>query len=120
MLLKGDESQDGRLEAHEILGMELPADLVVLSACQTGLARVATGDEITGLERAFVTAGARSVISSLWRVNDVATAVCVKRFYRKWGALPLAEALRAAMLETRANYPHPALWAGLKLAGAPD
>lgn len=119
LLLGPGGGHDGRLEAHEILEMKILSDLVVLSACQTGLARVTTGDEITGLDRAFVTAGARTILSSLWRVNDLTTAVLIKRFYRHLSQSNPVLALQKAMLEIRKAYPHPSLWAGLKLTGAP-
>ena len=77
---------DGRLEVHEVLGLNLAADLVVLSACQTGLgsgalADVPTGDDWVGLTRAFLHAGAGHVVATLWPVDDWGTAALMERFY---------------------------------------
>ena len=78
--------QDGRLEVHEVFGLRLAADLVVLSACQTGLASgaladVPPGDDWVGLTRAFLHAGAKHVVATLWPVDDWATAALMERFY---------------------------------------
>jgi len=74
--------QDGDLTAMEVFSLPLSARLVTLSACQTGLGKLKSGDEIIGFNRAFLAAGAGAILSSLWRVSDVATAVLMKRFYR--------------------------------------
>ena len=66
---------------HEVMRLRLKADLVTLSACQTGLSKVLSGEGVIGLTRAFLYAGASSVLVSLWIVNDVATAELMKRFY---------------------------------------
>ena len=118
-------ADDGRLEAHEVFGLRLSADLVVLSACQTGLASgaltdVPAGDDWVGLTRAFLSAGAASVLATLWPVQDRATAVLMERFYARYtaGATP-AEALAAAqrsMLATPGTA-SPHLWAGFELVG---
>jgi CHAT domain-containing protein/Tfp pilus assembly protein PilF len=91
-------SVDGFLRLHDIFNLTLPADLVVLSACQTGLAQQLKGEGLVGLTRGFMYAGANRVVVSLWSVNDPATAELMKRFYdamvnRKMTA---AGALRAA------------------------
>ena len=114
-------AQDGRLEVHEVFGLELAADLVVLSACQTGLgsgrmADVPPGDDWVGLTRAFLHAGARSVVATLWAVEDRATAVLMEEFYRQHGsgadpARALANAQRA-LLGTGVSA-HPFYWAGV-------
>lgn len=116
-----DGEQDGRLEVHEVFGLDLHADLVVLSACQTGLgsgrlADVPAGDDWVGLTRAFLHAGARSVVATLWAVEDGSTAALMERFYEEYsrGAAPdraLAVAQRA-LLERRATA-HPFHWAGV-------
>src|SRR5436190_529108 len=77
--LAGGGGQDGRLEVHEVFGLTLSADLVVLSACQTALgsgalADVPAGDDWVGLSRAFLSAGAAQVVATLWPVEDRATA----------------------------------------------
>jgi CHAT domain-containing protein len=105
----------GILTAEAIAGLDLSQlDLAVLSACETGLGDVAGGEGVFGLQRAFHLAGARSVIASLWKVDDKATAVLMQLFYRNlWQKnLPPIEALRQAQL---ALYHHPEL---IDLAGA--
>ncbi|MEM7396868.1 MAG: CHAT domain-containing protein, partial [Verrucomicrobiota bacterium] len=115
--LSADRTNDGKLTAQEIFGLSLNADLVALSACQTGLGRLSNGDDIVGLNRAFVYAGTRQILSSLWRVDDVATAVLVKHFYRNLKGRSRADALRQAQLEVRKRYSHPAYWSGIFLSG---
>jgi CHAT domain-containing protein len=98
---------DGKLDAMTILQeLRLRADLVVLSACDTGQAVVLRGDELMGLARAILYAGARSVLVSLWPVDDLATALLMDAFYRARAILPpgagsTAEALRQAQLALR-------------------
>jgi len=92
--------QDGFLRAHEIYNLNLPADLVVLSACQTGLGKEVKGEGLVGLTRGFMYAGAARVMVSLWSVNDKATAELMTRFYQRMldqGQSPAA-ALRAAQV----------------------
>jgi len=120
LLLKaGGQFEDGRLEAHEIFGLDLDCDLVALSACETGLAQITQGDEIIGLARSFIFAGASSIITSLWKVDDLATAVMVKRFYRYLSAgYSKAEALRKAQLVVKNSVnSHPSAWAAFGLTG---
>jgi CHAT domain-containing protein len=96
------EEDDGVLTALEVSEMDLSnMDLAVLSACQTGLGMEAAGEGMLGLQRAFAVAGCRSVVSSLWSVDDAATAVLMERFYHHlWGKkLPKAEALRQAQID---------------------
>lgn len=111
--------EDGRLEAHEIFGLDLNCGLVTLSACETGLARITQGDEIIGLARSFIFAGTPSIITSLWKVDDLATAVMVKRFYRYLSdGLSKAESLRRAQLVVRNSLDsHPSAWAAFGLTG---
>jgi CHAT domain-containing protein len=119
---------DGRLEVHEVFGLRLSADLVVLSACQTGLgsgalADVPPGDDWVGLTRAFLHAGAGAVVATLWQVDDWATAVMMERFYQAMagGAEPvraLAEA-QQAMAKDPATA-HPWYWAGFVIAKGSD
>jgi CHAT domain-containing protein/tetratricopeptide (TPR) repeat protein len=116
---------DGRLEVHEVFGLNLAADLVVLSACQTGLASgmladVPAGDDWVGLVRAFLHAGAQRVLATLWAVEDWPTAAVMERFYQALaeGAEPAAALARAqrALLAERASA-HPFYWAGFVLVG---
>ncbi|MDX2177004.1 MAG: CHAT domain-containing protein [Candidatus Sumerlaeia bacterium] len=117
LLLAGKGDGEGRLTSEEIFALPLAADLVALSACQTGLGRVTAGDEVVGLNRAFLYAGTRQIVSTLWRVDDIATAVLFKHFYRNDRDLDRAEALRQAQLRVAARYPHPAYWSGVALTG---
>ncbi|HXR96775.1 MAG TPA: CHAT domain-containing protein [Terriglobales bacterium] len=114
------ELADGRLNVIDIYNLRLHADVVVLSGCGTALGDLAGGDEIIGLSRAFLYAGARAVIASLWDVDDRTTAEFMTCFYRHWtaGNNTLAEALRHAQLEFRERYAHPFFWAPFQLIGA--
>jgi len=118
--LAEDAENDGRLEVHEIYGLDLTAatDLVVLSACQTQIGALSAGDEVVGLSRAFLYAGTPSVIASLWNVDDEATALLMERFYTHLRAgLSKGEALRQAQIDVRDEYPHPYYWAAFVLTG---
>jgi len=116
----GDE--DGILRTNEIFNLELNADLVVLSACQTGLGTLVKGEGMVGLTRAFLYAGSPRVVVSLWEVNDHATADFMKIFYQKMkeGQTP-GLALRAAKLDMLhsgfAAYRHPYFWTPFVLVG---
>jgi CHAT domain-containing protein len=98
LLAKGGK-EDGRLEVREIFGMDLKANLVVLSGCDTALGKLSTGDELVGLTRAFIYAGTPSVVASLWSVDDSSTAQLMASFYRNLKTMGKAEALRQAQLE---------------------
>ncbi len=84
---------------REIFGMDLKANLVVLSGCDTALGKLSTGDELVGLTRAFIYAGTPSVVASLWSVDDSSTAQLMASFYRNLKTMSKAEALRQAQLE---------------------
>jgi len=110
-------SDDGLLSSAEIMDMRLEADLVVLSACDTGQGRI-TGDGVIGLSRSFIAAGVPSVVVSLWKVPDMPTADLMTSFYKNLkNKYTKAAALRYAMLETRRRYPQPANWAAFTLVG---
>jgi CHAT domain-containing protein len=121
IFLGADSQSDGSLTVQDVYGLDLAqADLVVLSACETQLGAQSQGGDIVGLNRAFIYAGAPSVIASLWSVNDQATSVLMAAFYRHLRAgASKAEALQAAQADTRAVYPHPYLWAAFVLTGDP-
>ncbi|MGB6015024.1 MAG: CHAT domain-containing protein, partial [Nodosilinea sp.] len=113
-------SESGLLTAAEILQMNLNAELVVLSACDTGRGRI-TGDGVIGLSRAFVTAGVPSLMVSLWAVDDDATAEWMVTFYDQWQQTgDKAQAARQAMLTTMENHPDPRLWAAFTLIGSAE
>jgi CHAT domain-containing protein len=99
VLLAKEDKGDGRLEVREIFGMDLKANLVVLSGCDTGLGKLSTGDELVGLTRAFIYAGTPSVVASLWSVDDSSTAHLMSSFYRNLKSMSKVEALRQAQLE---------------------
>jgi CHAT domain-containing protein len=123
--LASSGTDDGRLEVHEVFGLRLTADLVVLSACQTALGSgaqsdIPAGDDWVGLARAFLHAGASRVVASLWAVQDRATSDLMARFYRAYfgGAAP-ASALATAQRELLVNRAtaHPFYWAAFELVG---
>ncbi len=102
VLLAQHGTDDGLLTAERILGMALPADLVTLSACQSGLAERRPGDELFGLTRALIYAGASAVLVSLWAVDEVATGLLMYSFYRaRKAGEGKAAALRTAQLAVR-------------------
>lgn len=112
----------GRLEVGEIYGIRLTAELVTLSACRTHLGRLTGGDEIISLTTAFIVAGARTVVTSLWAVDDESTAKLMVAFYRGFvkDGSSRAQALRHAQLEMiRAGgaASHPRHWAPFVLVG---
>ncbi len=116
------KAQDGFLRLNDIFNLNLPADLVVLSACQTGLGKDIRGEGLVGLTRGFMYAGSPRVVVSLWSVNDQATAELeMKRFYQgmlKNGERPAA-ALRAAQMEMwkEPRWRAPYFWAAFVLQG---
>ena len=115
------EWQDGFLRLHDIYNLKLPVDLVVLSACQTGLGKDVKGEGLIGLTRGFMYAGASGVVASLWKVDDDATAELMRQFYASMfekGLTPAA-ALRDAQLAMRSEkrWQAPYYWAGFVLQG---
>ena len=111
---------NGFLTSGEIFDMNLSADLVVLSACNTGRGGAdVTGEGVVGLSRSLSVAGVPSVLVSLWEVDDDATKTLMEAFYRNLSVKKLskAQALRQAMLTTMKKYPDPNLWAAFMLVG---
>jgi CHAT domain-containing protein len=110
---------NGLLQAWEIFdSVRLDADLVTLSACQSGLGKEMGGEGLLGLTRAFQYAGARSVLASLWSVDDDSTAELMRHFYRRLrDGASKDEALRTAQLEMIRTRPHPFYWAAFQLSG---
>lgn len=116
-----DASEDGFLQASEIYGLDLHADLVVLSACETGLGKAVRGEGVLGLPRAFLFAGAHSVVVSMWSVSDRSTSEYMQELYRQMvrhGKTP-AEAMRRARsaLRSSSEFAHPFYWAPFVLIG---
>lgn len=118
-----DPREDGLLEVGEISDLEIDCDLVVLSACQTGRGKLFSGEGIVGLSRAFLRAGARSVVVSLWNVSDISTNVFMKTFYTQLAAdVGNAAALREAklqMIQGPVGQRHPYYWASFVIIGKP-
>lgn len=115
------DAGDGLLTAADVASLDLTnTELVVLSACDTGLGQLSAGEGPFGLRRAVVLAGARSLVMSLWKVPDAATRDLMVDFYgRIVGGEPRAEALRAAQLAIRIRHPDPRFWAGFICQGEP-
>jgi CHAT domain-containing protein len=120
LYLAKDADNDGILTVSELYSMKLDSDLVTLSACETGLGKVANGDDVVGLTRGFLYAGSRSIVASLWSVDDKATATLMETFYQGLPTLSKREALRASQLKTRETFPHPFFWAAFELTGRED
>jgi CHAT domain-containing protein len=124
LILLGDarSNEDGILEANEIISLQMNADLVVLSACDSAVGRLQGEEGIANLSRAFLLAGSRTVVSTLWSVDDTAALYLMKRFYLHLReSNPTAEALTMAkrdLLRTYAGQAIPYYWASYKLEGA--
>ena len=110
--------ENQRVTWFDILAMKLNARIVTLSACETGLGDPEGGANLLGLHRAFLTAGADTVVSSLWRISDLSSGVLMKNFHRNIakGESP-GQALHDAQLRVMRYWPHPAYWAGFRLEG---
>ena len=130
LVLAGDDEQDGFLQSYEILRTPLNARLVVLSGCETGLGRLYRADGLVGLKRAFLVAGARSIVASLWSIED-ATVDFMSDLYARLAA---GESLSRALRETKLAYlektrplgsaqfslSHPFFWASMTLTLGAD
>jgi CHAT domain-containing protein len=115
------EAEDGLLTAEDVSGLDLlGTELVVLSACETGLGEVRTGEGVFGLRRAFVLAGAETLVMSLWKVPDLQTQELMVDFYRRvLAGQPRADALRDAQLALKERYPDPYYWGAFVCQGDP-
>jgi CHAT domain-containing protein len=124
MVDQAGKPQNGFLQLHDIYNLELPVDLVVLSACNSALGKDVRGEGLIGLTRGFMYAGASGVVASLWKVDDDATAELMKHFYaavfRK--KLAPAAALRDAQLamQRQKRWESPYYWAGFVIQGNYD
>ncbi|HEY8460959.1 MAG TPA: CHAT domain-containing protein, partial [Blastocatellia bacterium] len=123
-LAKGDKNEDGLLEAWELMRMDLSADLVVLSACETARGRFGAGEGVIGLSWALFVAGAPATVVSQWKVESAATRELMLGFHQRLTApskarLTKAEALRqsALRLMKKPGLGHPFYWAGFVLVG---
>ena len=115
------QEEDGFLRMEEIYKLSLNADMVVLSACQTGKGLLEKGEGVMSLTRPFFIAGARSVIAALWPINDKSTASLMKEFYKLIiKGRSANEALRSAKMKMiRSSWAHPFYWSGFLLQGNP-
>jgi CHAT domain-containing protein len=121
MVNRNGQAQNGFLGLQDVYRLQAPVDLVVLSACRTGLGKDVRGEGLIGLTRGFMYAGAASVVASLWKVDDEATAELMKRFYANMlreGMTPAA-ALRAAQnsIRQQPQWSSPYYWAAFTLQG---
>jgi CHAT domain-containing protein len=117
LLLAPNPQYNGILTVDKLYSLNLNADLVTLSACETGLSKIANGDDLVGLTRGFLYAGSSSIVASLWKVDDLATSHLMMRFYMELDKTNKGDALRTAQLEMKKKYPHPYYWASFQLTG---
>lgn len=118
LFLAPDQASDGRLTVADLYQMRLNSRIVVLSACETGLGSIASGDDVVGLVRGFLYAGAGAVVSSLWQVDDAATSELMTDFYTRLAGEGSRDAMRQAQLDLRARHPHPFFWSAFFVTGA--
>ena len=127
LALAADDGNDGMISVLDVYGLKVEADLVVLSGCETARGREVQAEGVMGFPRAFILAGAPSILVSLWKVDDEATRALMEAFYRRWNppggkGLSAAESLRRAQEEVRdqERWRHPAFWAAWQIWGRGD
>ena len=119
LLLSKNNIDDGRVKIEEIIGLDIKASMVAMSACNTGLGDINNSDDIVGLTKSFMIAGAKNVMSTLWRIEDRASSELMKEFYKYYRDKPADIALQMAQKKLINNpaYNHPIYWAGYKISG---
>jgi CHAT domain-containing protein len=117
-MFSGVRLSDGFLYLYELYNLQLNADLLALSGCATGLNVVADGDELVGLIRGALYAGARSLLLTLWEVNDRSATMFMTSFYKLFEeSRDKAAAVAQAARQVREQYPHPYHWAPFMVVG---
>lgn len=117
-MFSGIRLADGQLNLYDLYQLKLQAELMTLSGCATGLNVVTAGDELLGLVRGLLYAGAQTVLLTLWNVHDRSTSEFMTTFYtRLKSGDSKASAMRNAMLDLRDRFPHPYYWAPFMLTG---
>jgi CHAT domain-containing protein len=117
-MFSGIRLGDGYLNLYDLYQIRLPAKLVTLSGCATGMNFVSAGDELLGLQRGLFCAGATSLLLSLWDVHDESTSALMQEFYKNYIQTgDMAGALQSTMMELRHEHPHPYFWAPFVLVG---
>ncbi len=117
LFLAKDPENDGVLSVNELYSIRLNADLIALSACETALGKINPGDDVVGLTRGFLFAGSSSIVASLWKVDDMATAQLMTEFYFNLRKTNKRDALRDAQLNIKKQNEHPYFWAAFQLTG---
>jgi CHAT domain-containing protein len=118
LLLAPSSNDSGDLKVNDLYGLRLAARLVVLSACETALSHISPGDEMIGLQRGFLYAGAEGLVGSLWSIADESTTLMMIRMYQLTGeGMDADDALRQAQMESMKSYPHPFFWAPFEYTG---
>ena len=117
-MFSGFKLADGWMTAFDVFSMNCQTNLVTLSGCKSGMSQVTGSDDLVGLMRGFLYAGARSLMVSLWNVDDQTTATLMSKFYNSWkSGKTRSSALDAAMKEVRETHPNPFYWAPFLLIG---
>jgi len=117
LLLSPDATNDGHLTVSELYSLNLKPNLVVMSACNTGLGSISDGDDVIGLTRGFLFNGAQVIVSTLWSIADEESAYFMTAFYNNLKKHECADAFQLAVKKCRKKYPHPFYWAGFQLIG---